>query len=211
MPEFELLSRLGTVAEVQVWAENKIYSSVSGGSGYISQGSGYISPVSLKLTNVVKQRGRAFVKWDDGTETEIPLSEDFTARAGHRILDRRLEFDGKIWPVSYTNLDLNRAYMFEYQRPGGMSFAGKLAIFGAVAGVAATIVLGQPLGWPLAIVITPVAALLGALIMLVAARVFPANGRDTARRDFLLSVYRMIKVAAAEPLPTAMTVSSQQP
>lgn len=167
MIQYDVLSRTGTVVEVQVWAETEISASVKGGGGYIAQGSGQIGSTKFHLTSTAKPSGRAFVKWADGSESEISLTQGLAARPGHLIYERNIEVDGATYPVLIANLSLGSIGRFEYAPSKGKPAGVHAAILGGGGGAVAAFALQSMLGLPLGalVLLAPLFVAVGAALL----------------------------------------------
>lgn len=198
--DFELTSRVGSVVDVQLWNETKVAATATGGGSYLTNGSGTISPISMKIRNSNTQRGRAFVKWETGDESEIALSEKFTARVGHRILERKLQFHEMTWPVSYSNLDLRTVRNIEYNPPKEKATLFKYAAAGFFVGIIALVcLLFNVRNGNLLIASLPL-PLIGAIVGGTFASRLPSYKEDQENLDIQKAAYQMIFVASKDPI-----------
>lgn len=106
----EIVDRLATVLDVQVWSETRVSGRSHGGGGFVGQSGGYVGAPSVTIGSNVTSRNRVFLKFDDGAEEVRDLTDQYPMRPGHRVLCRYLSFLGRTQQVFYRNLNTGQEW-----------------------------------------------------------------------------------------------------
>lgn len=100
----DIIDRIGSVVDVQVWSETHVR---GGGGGHIREGSGYISSWTRSS---VENKFRVFVHWNDQTEEAIVFGESFPLRTGHALAERRVVLNGQSRRVMLCNMQTGQIW-----------------------------------------------------------------------------------------------------
>ncbi len=66
----DIIEVRGVVLDAKIWTETRVTGENFGGGGRLTDGTGYISAPKTYISSEVTERGRAFVKCDDGRERD---------------------------------------------------------------------------------------------------------------------------------------------
>lgn len=84
--DIDIFTIAGTVLDVQLTSETEVYSSSSGGGGYIGPNGGHVHAPNVSVSSTTHQRAHIFLRKNNGQETDIDIrNPKIGIRTGNKL------------------------------------------------------------------------------------------------------------------------------